>query len=437
VSKPPIVVEEVSKRYRLGVTHDRNLTTRLESMIRAPYGRLRGRKPPPRAASAEDFWALRDVSLEVEQGEVLGLVGANGAGKSTLLKLMARITPPTSGRITMRGRVGSLLEVGTGFHPELTGRENVFLNGSILGMRRREIAARYAEIAEFSGIEGFLETPVKRYSSGMFVRLAFSVAAHLEPEILIVDEVLAVGDAEFQKRSLGKMEEVSGKDGRTIVFVSHNMASIRRLCDRAVLIEGGQVRENGPPDQVITDYLERVEPIQHGGRAVLTDRASRIGNGDARITIASLVGEGDELLSQIKLGQPFGVVATVEVERPVENAVLEIGVSTPDGVRVMTALNTDSGAAPFKLDAGTWELRADVATQLLPGEYVVDLGLATADGVSVDTVDRAVAVKVLNSPWNEGDSPYPWHTVRGSVRPECRWAQPVREDAANSLGAAR
>ena len=208
-------------------------------------------------AHYEEIWALRDVSFEVPEGEVLGIIGRNGAGKSTLLKILTRITTPTSGRAEIRGRVGSLLEVGTGFHPELTGRENVFLNGSVLGMKRQEIQTKFDEIVEFSGVEQFIDTPVKRYSSGMSVRLAFAVAAHLEPEILLVDEVLAVGDAEFQQRCLGRMEDLSNS-GRTVVFVSHQMQAVAQLCDRAILLEKGSVVLDGPSGDVVAQYLQSV-----------------------------------------------------------------------------------------------------------------------------------------------------------------------------------
>jgi ABC-type polysaccharide/polyol phosphate transport system ATPase subunit len=205
--------------------------------------------------SVEEFWALKDVSFEVQEGEVLGIIGLNGAGKSTLLKVLSRITEPTSGRVTLRGRVASLLEVGTGFHPELTGRENIFLNGAILGMSRTEIRKKFDEIVAFAEVERFLDTPVKRYSSGMYVRLAFAVAAHLEPEILIIDEVLAVGDTEFQKKCLGKMDEVSRQDGRTVLFVSHNLAAIAELADRAVLLDKGSVAVDGPVSDAISHNL--------------------------------------------------------------------------------------------------------------------------------------------------------------------------------------
>src|SRR5689334_10972101 len=204
---------------------------------------------------AEEFWALKDVSFEVQQGEVLGIIGRNGAGKSTLLKILSRITEPTDGRVTLRGRVASLLEVGTGFHAELTGRENIYLNGAILGMTRAEIRRKFDEIVAFAGVEKFLDTPVKRYSSGMYVRLAFAVAAHLEPEILVVDEVLAVGDAQFQKKCLGKMEE-AGSSGRTVLFVSHNLLAVQRLCPRSLLLDGGRIVADGESSQVIQTYLD-------------------------------------------------------------------------------------------------------------------------------------------------------------------------------------
>ena len=231
----------------------------------------------------EEFWALKDVSFEVQEGEVLGIIGRNGAGKSTLLKILSRITEPTSGRITLRGRVASLLEVGTGFHPELTGRENIFLNGAILGMSRAEIRKKFDEIVAFAEIEKFLDTPVKRYSSGMYVRLAFAVAAHLEPEILIVDEVLAVGDAEFQKKCLGKMNEVSRRDGRTVLFVSHNMAAVTQLTERAILLSHGSIAHSGECQSVVQFYL-----AESRGRGIVefdvrNQTRRHGGTGDARI----------------------------------------------------------------------------------------------------------------------------------------------------------
>jgi lipopolysaccharide transport system ATP-binding protein len=279
MSSEPLVLraEGVSKRYRIGQREPyKALRDVLSDALRAPV-RLRRRRAEP-----ESIWALRGVSFEMQRGEVLGLIGANGAGKSTLLKILSRITEPTEGRVVLSGRVGSLLEVGTGFHPELTGRENIYLNGTILGMRRVEINERFDEIVAFSGMERFLDTPVKRYSSGMQVRLAFAVAAHLEPEILLVDEVLAVGDAAFQEKCLGKMRDVT-REGRTVVFVSHNLVAMRSLCPRALVLEGGGLVFDGHTDEAVHRYLG------HGGQpqaAVVEEEELQ-----ARVTASHVFGE--------------------------------------------------------------------------------------------------------------------------------------------------
>jgi lipopolysaccharide transport system ATP-binding protein len=255
-----IKVENLSKRYRLGVINRDMLYKDLQSR----WARFRGKEDPnatiglqhdKRIEHGDEFWALRNVDLEVKEGEILGIIGRNGAGKSTLLKILSQITAPTEGKIKVKGRIASLLEVGTGFHPELTGRENVFLNGAILGMTRKEVASKFDEIVAFAEIDEFIDTPVKRYSSGMYVRLAFAVAAHLEPEILVVDEVLAVGDASFQKKCLGKMKDVSGQGGRTVLFVSHNMTAVQSLCSRAVLMKNGQTAFLGDTEECVRQYL--------------------------------------------------------------------------------------------------------------------------------------------------------------------------------------
>ena len=263
MTKPVIRVEKVGKRYVLGRQQTgrryRALRDDLMDAVKAPWHwARRGLGSHDSPSQEEDFWALQDVGFEVGQGEVVGIIGRNGAGKSTLLKILSRITEPTTGRITLKGRVASLLEVGTGFHPELTGRENIFLNGAILGMHRSEIKAKFDEIVAFAEVEKFLDTPVKRYSSGMYVRLAFAVAAHLEPEILVVDEVLAVGDAEFQQKCLGKMKSVAEGDGRTVLFVSHQMNAVQALCSHCLLLAQGRLQASGRASEVISDYL-RVE----------------------------------------------------------------------------------------------------------------------------------------------------------------------------------
>lgn len=251
-----ISVENVSKIYHLGLIGSGTLAGDLKRLTARVLGREDPLKKVNEASQDEGIHvALRDVSFEVKDGEVLGVIGKNGAGKSTLLKILSRITSPSSGTVKMKGRVASLLEVGTGFHPELTGRENIFLNGAILGMQRHEVRQKFDEIVEFSGVAKFIDTPVKRYSSGMYVRLAFAVAAHLEPEILIVDEVLAVGDGEFQKKCLGKMKDVSAKDGRTVLFVSHNMTAVKNLCHRAIFLKQGQLIKSGQAEEIVADYL--------------------------------------------------------------------------------------------------------------------------------------------------------------------------------------
>jgi lipopolysaccharide transport system ATP-binding protein len=268
-----ISVENLGKRYSIRHQRDRYVALRdviaektagffkkLKSQsaenLKSPNGE---RENPQPRTSTEEFWALRKINFEVKRGEVLGIIGRNGAGKTTLLKILSRITEPTEGRVRIRGRVASLLEVGTGFHPELTGRENIYLNGAILGMTKAEIKKKFDEIVAFAETEKFLDTPVKRYSSGMYVRLAFAVAAHLEPEILVVDEVLAVGDAEFQKKCLGKMESVATREGRTVLFVSHNMEAIRALCSNAINLDKGQIRASGTVEEVIDDYLRFIQ----------------------------------------------------------------------------------------------------------------------------------------------------------------------------------
>lgn len=285
--KPIIRVENISKKYRLGASRKPYATLR-ESLMSAVRFPVKAFKKNGSMSGDEVLWALRDVSFEVMPSEVVGIIGRNGAGKSTLLKILSRITEPTTGKIELYGRVASLLEVGTGFHPELTGRENIFLNGAILGMRREEIATKFDEIVDFAEIEKFLDTPVKYYSSGMYVRLAFAVAAHLEPEVLVVDEVLAVGDAEFQKKCLGKMGEVASH-GRTVLFVSHNMSAVNILCSRVILLEAGGVKENGKTSSVISTYLDASKG--NGGEHIWRELESAPGNDKIRLAAVRVISE--------------------------------------------------------------------------------------------------------------------------------------------------
>src|SRR3989440_7842054 len=301
---PPMAsIENVSKRYRIGGLHPGYFTFRemLEGIARAPFRRWRGANGNG-APTRRNFWALKDVNLEVKQGELLGIIGHNGAGKSTLLKILSRITKPTTGRVKLDGRVGSLLEVGTGFHPELTGRENIYLNGAILGMRRAEITRKFDEIVAFSEVERFIETPVKWYSSGMYVRLAFSVAAHLEPEILIMDEVLAVGDAAFQQKCLDKMHEIR-QQGRTIFFVSHNMPAVTRLCRRVLLMQQGQITADGAAQEVVNTYLSSSWNI--GAERVWTDEEAP-GNAVVRLRRVRARNEAGETTAVADIRRPIG-----------------------------------------------------------------------------------------------------------------------------------
>ncbi len=282
MSDTVIRVENIGKKYLIGHQQSEKYTA-LRDVIANGAKNLFNSFQKPKSQipnSTEEFWALKDVSFEVKQGDVVGVIGHNGAGKSTLLKILSRITEPTEGKATIYGRVGSLLEVGTGFHPELTGRENIYLNGAILGMKRGEIERQFDEIVAFAEVEKFIDTPVKRYSSGMYLRLAFAVAAHLEPEILLVDEVLAVGDAAFQKKCLGKMEDVA-KVGRTVLFVSHNMAAISALCRRCIYLNAGSIQTDGQPDKVIVHYLN---DVQSQGQKALALRTDREGNGQVIVT---------------------------------------------------------------------------------------------------------------------------------------------------------
>jgi lipopolysaccharide transport system ATP-binding protein len=310
---PAIITDGLSKRYRLGGRDGAMFAYRTlrDSIASAAAGLLGGEGESDAKARGNEIWALRDVSVQIGRGEVVGIIGRNGAGKSTLLKVLSRITRPTRGEAVLNGRVGSLLEVGTGFHPELTGRDNIYLNGAILGMRRAEIQRKFDAIVDFSGIARFIDTPVKRYSSGMYVRLAFAVAAHLEPEILLVDEVLAVGDAAFQRQCLGKMEDIS-RSGRTILFVSHNMPAITRLCDRALLISEGRVVDDGRPDVIVARYLGA--EFGTAARKEWTDPSQAPGNDWVRLRSVRIVSEARETIEAADVRRPIGVEIAFEVD---------------------------------------------------------------------------------------------------------------------------
>jgi len=423
-----IRVEELSKRFRIGTMEDEpdNLVQSLLKAVKSPLKNFRKYRSLYRfedtdgAAPADDvLWALRDINFEVPQGQVMGIVGANGAGKSTLLKVLSGITPPTSGRAIIRGRVSSLLEVGTGFHQELTGRENVYLNGTIMGMTKAEIDRKFDEIVAFSGVEKFLETPVKRYSSGMRVRLAFSVAAHLEPEVLIIDEVLAVGDAAFQRKSLNKMEDVS-REGRTVLFVSHNMPAVTRLCSRAILLQAGRLALDGTAAEVVGHYLNDGEGL----------RAERVwdegkGPGDAAVRLCSMRVKN----SAGQTEKTFEVQDAVGIE--MEYEVLESGrklmphfiVWNDEGVRLFTAIETDPAWTSKPRPAGRYVTTAWVPGNLLSeGMLYVSAQMKTSEPFERHFHARQeVAFHVVDG-MKPGSARGAWvGNIGGVIRPRLEW----------------
>ena len=367
---------------------------------------------PSTSSQKEDFWALKDINFEIKRGEVVGIIGRNGAGKSTLLKILSRITEPTTGRIALRGRVASLLEVGTGFHPELTGRENIYLNGAILGMTKAEIRTKFDEIVAFAEIEKFLDTPVKRYSSGMYVRLAFAVAAHLEPEILIVDEVLAVGDTQFQKKCLGKMQDVARNSGRTILFVSHNLSAVRQLTERCLVLSSGTTSFDGASGAAI-EYLVAASSMAHTGAYDVEDLSRYIhGTGDARF--CKLWFETQS--SAFPTGAQIEINAEIETKRSLQNGRFSITVRGPDSEPVCTGF----GMANLGADTpGRYRLRVCVPVDhVAPGHYFCTLALSTPVEGHEKILDAIT--DVLHFEIYPGENcmhgPTPWNRNWGSVQ---------------------
>ncbi|HVT88210.1 MAG TPA: ABC transporter ATP-binding protein [Tepidisphaeraceae bacterium] len=381
-----IRVEGLGKEYQLGEFEPYKT---LRDVIVGAGQRLIG-KEASQARQDSSFWALKDVSFEVKQGEMIGIIGPNGAGKSTLLKILSRITEPTEGQIELRGRVGSLLEVGTGFHPELTGRENIFLNGAILGMTRVEIARRFDEIVAFSEIEQFLDTPVKRYSSGMYVRLAFAVAAHLEPEILIVDEVLSVGDQSFQNKCLGKMSHVAN-DGRTILFVSHNMAAVEALCDSGLLLRNGKVRMIGETAGVIEKYLQDGACSSYD--IDLTSHAGRAPQGSVTLKRLRMTDDVGATLGGLHLGQPATFEVHLASERRLPEVSVAIHISSSIGQRVVSLHSRYQCPRQISVDGHTVVRCRMDSCQLIPGTYSIVLSVDSI-GQRVDRIESGLGFEV-------------------------------------------
>lgn len=388
MSQPAIEVSGLSKRYVIQreSRHD-NLRDTLHHSARKVWRKLRWGT----GFEKEDFWALRDVSFSVQPGEVLGIIGRNGAGKSTLLKILSRITEPTAGKVTLRGRVASLLEVGTGFHGELSGRENIFLNGAILGMHRAEIKAKFDEIVAFAEVDQFLDTPVKRYSSGMYVRLAFAVAAHLEPEILIVDEVLAVGDAAFQNKCLGKMRDVASGAGRTVLFVSHNIGAVRGLCNKCLWLDNGQLKAYGDTPIVSADYMSETS-LSTGRQFDLKDS----GSNDETNKPLSLKAITFDNSTKLQHGEPLTIILTFITRAPLDDVSLGIGFSNLEGTRLMTIESDLPGPRLSFTNPGIHSIRCQVDQfHMQPGTYTIDLGARAGDFAPLDYVASAAIVEVI------------------------------------------
>jgi homopolymeric O-antigen transport system ATP-binding protein len=414
-----IATDKLSKRYRIGE-------------LQAGYGTLRDSlvhsakrlvHAEARRRHHEEIWAVRDVSFEIPQGQVVGVIGRNGAGKSTLLKMLTRITTPTSGRAEIRGRVGSLLEVGTGFHPELTGRENVYLNGAVLGMKRREIQRKFPDIVEFAGVEKFIDTPVKRYSSGMYVRLAFAVAAHLEPEILLVDEVLAVGDAEFQRRCLGRMQDF-GASGRTVLFVSHNMQAVARLCQRTMLLDAGEVVLDGPSPDVVAYYLQSGHGT--GSYRDFPDLATSPGDDIARLRWVRVV-QDDQTAETVDVRKPIGIEIAFTVLRA-HPLFPKLKLFNGEGDTLFNALDTDprwqEAAEPGDYVSTAWI----PANLLNEGFVTVDVGVVSLGSKLLPHTGFYNAVSFHVYDPGEGDSARGLFggQLRGAVRPLIDWTTEPR-----------
>ncbi len=391
-----IKVENLSKLYRLGdvgtgtISHDINRWWHRIRGKEDPYLKIGETNDRTSKGSSDYVWALKDINFEVKQGEVLGIIGRNGAGKSTLLKILSRTTAPTTGSVKIKGRVASLLEVGTGFHPELSGRDNIFLNGAIMGMTRREIQSKFDEIVDFAGVERYIDTPVKRYSSGMYVRLAFAVAAHLDPEILIVDEVLAVGDAEFQKKCLGKMKDVSEKQGRTVLFVSHNLSAIQQLCYQALLLEEGNIKSIGDIHLVLEQYFNKGRQNSYVSDIFLPNSTLLDENkGFAKsFAFESL---SDEELKEIRVGQFWQIRVKFQLFEAMTNFTIGVGVTTSTEIPIYT-----SWSNPVTLNNGQYEaVFVNDSLMLAAGTYNLVIGLSNSNG-AFHYLQRGISFEVLD-----------------------------------------
>lgn len=423
MTKTVLKLENVSKQYRLGqigtgtLSHDLN---RWWAKFRGkddPYALVGVENDRTKASADEYVWALKDINLEVKQGEILGVIGKNGAGKSTLLKLLSQVTQPSTGSIKVKGRIASLLEVGTGFHPELTGRENIFLNGAILGMTKREIKSKLDEIVDFSGVAKYLDTPTKRYSSGMTVRLGFAIAAHLEPEILVVDEVLAVGDAEFQRKAIGKMQDVSRQGGRTVLFVSHNMSSIRTLCEKVVMLYNGTVHKVGEPAEVISTYLYLNRGDSEDVTFQIPKSLSTYNTGEAKFESIELLNELNALTRKLFFCEKFTLRILLNVFKPLYNVLANIFILNAFGEKIVTYASGKKFQS-MHIEAGRRQIELACNESLIPGEYSLCLALSYHNtGKAIDYIESVYSFEVLKDS-RDGTFDYPWITRNGIVYSE-------------------
>lgn len=413
-----IRVSALGKQYRIGQSQRyKALRDTISDTLAAPFRWLKNGSKP-NGGGPETFWALKDVNFEVKRGEVIGVIGRNGAGKSTLLKVLSRITEPTEGHAEIHGRVGSLLEVGTGFHPELTGRENIFLNGAILGMKRAEISRKFDEIVAFSEIEKFIDTPAKHYSSGMYMRLAFAVAAHLEPETLVVDEVLAVGDVAFQQKCLGKMSQVANT-GRTVLFVSHNMGAITQLCRRAILLQGGKVVSDGKVSTVVEEYWGAIRT----SGAVSTVRRDQhlYGQGVLELVEVRLLNPSHDSFN-VRWKEPVRLEFVLNAHSDIGGLVAGIAIFSQHGQLVLDTHSRDDGRMPFSVRPGINRIQVTIQNPLRAGTYLISLGGETSLGKrGVFYVREAAHLTVLDVGTDEQTYP---HHLGGIVNSSAEWRFP-------------
>ena len=429
MSEPAIRIEDLAKRYRIGTRAGSYKTFReaLTGMVTAPWKRLRDIRQARRGEGDDTLWALDGLDLEIPAGEPVAIIGPNGAGKTTLLKILSRITKPTRGRVELRGRVGSLLEVGTGFHPELTGRENIFLNGAILGMRKTEIERKFDEIVAFAEVDRFLDTAVKHYSSGMYVRLAFAVAAHLEPEILLVDEVLAVGDVAFQKKCMGKMDEV-GREGRTVLFVSHNMTAVKALCSRGVLLRDGKVAAQGETIDVVKEYQRQTSM---GGAAERTWRRENApGNKIARLLAVRVRDGAGNVDSDIDSQHPFSI--EIDIENLTDRALLgtSIMIHNEDGECVLSSISNNDPVWHGKMrPRGVYRSRCQLPANLFPDGSLLISVLVWGDNYKWGFQENEVVVVQIHETAGSARGDF-LKRMAGVVRPALPWSsEPVGQPA--------